>query len=178
MMIWSGPFEASCAGVVFANRGFLCLSWCLFREGAWFPHHDLYCGQNRNWACAGSAATMQTAIAASIVVRIDLAVPTAIARSYRPELLTELLRTPHLNVVRSPGLGCATGWRLLTFDDFAVFARVVRLGLLRFTPPRLAMYSLPSIGATCGGSRSRYGRPTPSSISCASIQLHSSWVEA
>ena len=27
--------------------------------------------------------------------------------------------------------------------------------------PRLAAYSLPSIDATCGGSRSRYGRPDP-----------------
>src|SRR5262249_56462953 len=39
--------------------------------------------------------------------------------------------------------------------------------------PRLAAYSLPSIDATCGGSRSRYGRPTPSSVSCASTHFHS-----
>src|SRR5262249_11130497 len=39
--------------------------------------------------------------------------------------------------------------------------------------PRLAAYSLPSIGATCGGSRSRYGRPTASSVSCASTHFHS-----
>src|SRR5262245_4858783 len=38
--------------------------------------------------------------------------------------------------------------------------------------PRLSAYSLPSIGATCGGSLSRYGRPTPSSFSCTSIHFH------
>jgi hypothetical protein len=31
---------------------------------------------------------------------------------------------------------------------------------------------LPSIGATCGGSLSRYGRPTRSSFSCKSIHFH------
>src|SRR5712664_3092952 len=41
-----------------------------------------------------------------------------------------------------------------------------------FARPRLSAYSLPSIGATCGGSLSRYGRPIPSSCSCASIHFH------
>src|SRR5262249_33458098 len=41
-----------------------------------------------------------------------------------------------------------------------------------FAGPRLSAYSLPSIGATCGGSLSRYGRPIPSSFSCASIHFH------
>src|SRR6476661_3073764 len=41
-----------------------------------------------------------------------------------------------------------------------------------FARPRLSAYSLPSSGATCGGSLSRYGRPIPSSFSCASIQFH------
>src|SRR5215471_3121482 len=36
----------------------------------------------------------------------------------------------------------------------------------------LSACSLPSIGATCGGSLSRYGRPIPSSFSCASIHFH------
>src|SRR6185369_6126382 len=55
----------------------------------------------------------------------------------------------------------------------------------RFTPasralvrPRLSAYSLPSTGATCGGSRSRYGRPIPSSFSCASIHFHRMSLEA
>src|SRR5438046_2313134 len=41
-----------------------------------------------------------------------------------------------------------------------------------FTALRFSAYSLPSIGATCGGSLSRYGRPIPSSFSCASIHFH------
>src|SRR5262245_57705488 len=41
-----------------------------------------------------------------------------------------------------------------------------------FVGPRLSAYSLLSIGATCGGSLSRYGRPIPSSFSCASIHFH------
>ena len=41
-----------------------------------------------------------------------------------------------------------------------------------FAALRLSAYSLPSIGATCGGSLSRYGRPIPSSFSCASIHFH------
>src|SRR5215211_5195927 len=94
-------------------------------------------------------------------------------------------------------------WRLLTLDDFAGFSRFVAAGSLRaasrrffvsnlafcaffvcnpafstFAPPRLVMYSLPSIGPTCGGSRSRYGRPTPSSFSCTSIHFHSSWLDS
>src|SRR5262249_56647178 len=44
--------------------------------------------------------------------------------------------------------------------------------------PRLAAYSLPSIAPTCGGSRSRYGRPTPSSVSCASTHFHSTSLAA
>src|SRR6266536_4745090 len=38
--------------------------------------------------------------------------------------------------------------------------------------PRLSSYSLPSIGPTCGGSLSRYGRPIPNSLPCASIHFH------
>src|SRR5262249_53214149 len=41
-----------------------------------------------------------------------------------------------------------------------------------FATLRLSAYSLPSIGPTCGGSLSRYGRPIPSSFSCASIHFH------
>src|SRR5204863_868615 len=41
-----------------------------------------------------------------------------------------------------------------------------------FATLRLSAYSLPSIGATCGGSLSRYGRPIPSSFSCASTHFH------
>ena len=41
-----------------------------------------------------------------------------------------------------------------------------------FGGPRLSAYSLPSTGATCGGSLSRYGRPIPNSFSCASIHFH------
>src|SRR5215468_2576951 len=41
-----------------------------------------------------------------------------------------------------------------------------------FAALRLSAYSLPSIGATCGGSLSRYGRPIPSCFSCASIHFH------
>src|SRR5271166_2096962 len=41
-----------------------------------------------------------------------------------------------------------------------------------FTALRFSAYSLPSIGATCGGSLSRYGRPIPSSFSFASIHFH------
>src|SRR5262245_30811364 len=43
-----------------------------------------------------------------------------------------------------------------------------------FAAPRLSAYSLPSIGATCGGSLSRYGRPIPRSFSWASIHFHKS----
>src|SRR5262249_28222887 len=39
-------------------------------------------------------------------------------------------------------------------------------------PPRLSAYSLPSIGAMCGGSLSRYGLPIPYSLPCASIHFH------
>src|SRR6266536_5873234 len=38
--------------------------------------------------------------------------------------------------------------------------------------PRFSAYSLPSIGPTCGGSLSRYGRPIPNSLPCASIHFH------
>src|SRR6516162_1837181 len=41
-----------------------------------------------------------------------------------------------------------------------------------FAELRLPAYSLPSSGPTCGGSLSRYGRPIPSSFSCASIHFH------
>src|SRR5262245_31285424 len=47
-----------------------------------------------------------------------------------------------------------------------------------FARPRLSAYSLPSIGATCGGSLSRYGRPIPSSCSWASIHRHNFSLEA
>ena len=43
---------------------------------------------------------------------------------------------------------------------------------------RLATNSFPSIAPTCGGSLSRYGRPTPSSFSCASIHFHKASVES
>src|SRR5258708_23450862 len=41
-----------------------------------------------------------------------------------------------------------------------------------FGRPRLSAYSLPSIGPTCGGSLSRYGRPIPNSLPCGSIHFH------
>ena len=44
-------------------------------------------------------------------------------------------------------------------------------------PPRREAYSLPSIGATCGGSLSRYGRPIPYSLPCASIHFQKLSVE-
>src|SRR4029077_11108726 len=46
-----------------------------------------------------------------------------------------------------------------------------------FAALRLSAYSLPSIGATCGGSLSRYGRPIPSSVSWASIHFHKASLE-
>jgi hypothetical protein len=54
-----------------------------------------------------------------------------------------------------PCLSCAANPGLLFFAS----------GGMRLGQPRLSAYSLPSIGATCGGSRSRYGRPIPSSFS-------------
>ena len=44
-------------------------------------------------------------------------------------------------------------------------------------PGLWAAYSLPSIGATCGGSRPRYGRPIPNSLPCASIHFQNFSVE-
>src|SRR6266702_2852731 len=56
----------------------------------------------------------------------------------------------------------ANRWRLFVSDPArSAFAR-----------PRLSAYSLPSIGATCGASLSRYGRPIPNSLPCASIHFH------
>src|SRR5262245_48989857 len=46
-----------------------------------------------------------------------------------------------------------------------------------FASLRLSAYSFPSIGAICGGSLSRYGRPIPSSLPCASIHFHKIWLE-
>src|SRR6266568_7253773 len=82
---------------------------------------------------------------------------------------------------------------LLALDDLAVFARFVLLrsscpasrwrlfvsdpASCAFAPPRLSAYSLPSIGPTCGGSLSRYGRPIPNSLPCASIHFHKSSLE-
>src|SRR5712671_7355960 len=93
--------------------------------------------------------------------------------------------------------------RLLSFDSFAGFARVGAPEALRAASCglvvsnrlfsavlvgnarrcavarlRLTAYSQPSTGPTCGGSRSRYGRPIPNSFSCASIHFHSSSLEA
>src|SRR6266700_1526951 len=81
---------------------------------------------------------------------------------------------------------------LFTFDD-AVLAGFVLLWSSRtadrwglfvsnparsaFARPRLSAYSLPSIGPTCGGSLSRYGRPIPNSLPCASIHFHKLSVE-
>lgn len=47
-----------------------------------------------------------------------------------------------------------------------------------FPVPRLATNSFPSTAPTCGGSLSRYGRPIPSSFSCASIHFHKVSVES
>ena len=60
---------------------------------------------------------------------------------------------------------CAGGCVLTV--DFAPLAPSLFAILRAGDRPRLAAYSLPSIDATCGGSRSRYGRPTPSSVSWA-----------
>src|SRR5262249_14822923 len=62
--------------------------------------------------------------------------------------------------------------------DFAPLAPSLFAILRTGGRPRLAAYSLPSIGATCGGSRSRYGRPTASSVSCPSTHFHSSSLAA
>src|SRR5215831_1562547 len=62
--------------------------------------------------------------------------------------------------------------------DFAPLAPSLFAILRTGDRPRLAAYSLPSIDATCGGSRSRYGRPTPSSFSCASTHFHSTSLAA
>ena len=62
--------------------------------------------------------------------------------------------------------GLGTGRTVLNFGDFANFTPSIRLGELPsatrscffvfiITRPRLAAYSAPSSGATCGGSRSR-----------------------
>src|SRR5262252_8749900 len=74
--------------------------------------------------------------------------------------------------LRSCGGGCvlAVDFAPLAPSSFAILRTGDR--------PRLAAYSLPSIDATCGGSRSRYGRPTPSSFSCASTHFHSSSLAA
>src|SRR5262252_6603477 len=71
---------------------------------------------------------------------------------------------------------CAGGCVLAV--DFAPLAPSFFAILRTGDRPRLAAYSLPSIAPTCGGSRSRYGRPTPSSVSCASIHFHSSSLAA
>src|SRR5215831_14839107 len=71
---------------------------------------------------------------------------------------------------------CAGGCVLTA--DFAPLAPSSFAILRTGDRPRLAAYSLPSIDATCGGSRSRYGRPTPSSFSCASTHFHSSSLAA
>src|SRR5262249_58147113 len=55
---------------------------------------------------------------------------------------------------------CAGGGVLAV--DFAPLAPSLFAVLRAGDRPRLAAYSLPSIDATCGGTRSRYGRPTPS----------------
>src|SRR5215469_9732116 len=71
---------------------------------------------------------------------------------------------------------CAGGCVLAV--DFAPLAPSLLAILRTGDRPRLAAYSLPSIDATCGGSRSRYGRPTPSSVSCASTHFHSTSLAA
>src|SRR5262249_32729540 len=71
---------------------------------------------------------------------------------------------------------CAGGCVLAV--DFAPLAPSLFAILRTGDRPRLAAYSLPSIDATCGGSRSRYGRPTPSSFSCASTHFHSTSLAA
>src|SRR5512132_1886448 len=68
-----------------------------------------------------------------------------------------------------PGLFDVGGHVHLWFDDGDGFFNPARRA---FAALRLSAYSLPSSGATCGGSLSRYGRPIPSSFSCASIHFH------
>src|SRR5262245_12280238 len=62
--------------------------------------------------------------------------------------------------------------------DFAPLAPSFFAILRAGDRPRLAAYSLPSIGATCWGSRWRHGRPTASSFSCPSPHSHSSSLAA
>src|SRR5690349_6521790 len=79
----------------------------------------------------------------------------------------EALRTVGFRTVSNRGFSVFFACRFFACEArFFMFARA-----------RLTVYAVPSIGPTCGGSRSRYGRPLPSSFSCASIHCHSSSLE-
>src|SRR5262245_6548824 len=142
----------------------------------------------RKLECAAIAAAFETVWVARLAFLRSCAGGCVLAVDFAP------LAPSFFAIFRADGCVLAVDFAPLAPSFFAIFraggcvlavdfaplapSPFATLRAVGGRPPRLAAYSLPSIAPTCGGSRSRYGRPTPSSVSCRSIHFHRSSLAA